>query len=536
MKLKKPIIIFLIFISNLITYQNKYDSLIKDFKNNAISKEAILNRHIDLISGYADIISIFGNGIYQSTESGNSGFLNFIKFNSKENYFHADAIGGTKMEKTEGNLTGAGKIPIDKSVRDELNLAVHFNKVFNKLYHKLPDIKWMSYISENNFINRYPFIYSRDFRYTEDLKKQIFYTKAAPKENDSQKSVWTPVYLNRDKTELIVTYSIPIYYRKQFMGVVTIDFSNFRFKEMIDSKFESCLIDENGFVIASGHKKELGKEMISMEKFMDISDFTANTMKHMEVNKVKRINDYYVYSIRLANAPWKLFIRVPAWTILLESVLTTLPIMLICLFLLLTMNEAEKRKKTARLLRESIVELKSYQKLLESAAKMDFLTTTYNRRGYEEKLIEYMNEAEENKSPISVLIADIDFFKQYNDTYGHTAGDKLLINAADIMKRNVTKKDIVCRWGGEEFLILLFNKTYEEALRIAENIRKDIETSVTKLENFQTITFTITIGVAEYEKANNFDQCISSADKALYEGKEQGRNKVVGSRDIVTVP
>ncbi len=533
MKLKKPIIILLIFISNLITYQNKYDSLIKDFKNNAISKEAILNRHIDLISGYADIISIFGNGIYQSTEASNSRFLDFVQYNSKENYFHTDVIGGTIMEKAEGNLTGIGRIPTDITVRDDLNLAIHFNKVFNKLYQKLPDIKWMSYISENNFINRYPFIYSKDFRYTDDLKKQIFYTKAAPEENYTQKSVWTPVYLNQDKTELIVTYSTPIYHRKQFMGVVTIDFSNFRFNEMIDSNYESCLVDENDFIIASGHKKALGKEVISMEEFLDISDFTVNTMKHMEVNEVKRINGYYVYSIRLTNAPWNLFIRVPAWTILLQSILTTLPIMLICLFLLLTMNEAEKRKKTARLLKDSIVELKSYQRLLESAAKMDFLTTTYNRRGYEEKLIEYMKETEENKLPISVLIADIDFFKHYNDTYGHAAGDKVLINTAAIMQRNVTKKDIVCRWGGEEFLIVLFNKTYEEALIVAENIRKDIETSIIKLENSQTLNFTITIGVAEYERDNSFDQCISNADKALYNGKEQGRNKVTGSRNLL---
>ncbi len=530
-KLKKPVIFLLIFLSNLITYQNKYDSLMNNIKNAAISKEAVLNRHIDLIRGYADIISVFGNSFFLGAGIKDSRYYNLLQYDTELDYYHMDAIAGTRIEKTEGNLTGTGQIPAEGIQRDELYLALHFNNIFNKLYDKLPDILWLNYISENNFINRYPFVLSKDFRYTMKLKESSSYIKAVPENNKSRQSVWTPVYLNQAGTELIISYAVPIYNRNTFMGVVSFDFTNLRFSEMIDSNYESYLIDENDSVMASGHLHKLGKQVIPLNKFLDISHDTVNTMKQMKVNEVKRIGNYYVYAIRLTNAPWRLFIRVPAWSILLQSLVTTLPIMLICFFLLLALNEVEKRRKTERLLKDSITELKSYQKLLESAAEMDFLTTTYNRRGFKEKLNENMIKNKSGQIPITILLGDIDYFKQYNDTYGHAAGDKVLIRAADIMKKNVKKNDIVCRWGGEEFLIMLLNKTYEEALEIAEKIRKEIETTVIKIEESVELKVTITIGVSEYDEEDGFDHCISKADRALYAGKELGKNRVMGSRD-----
>jgi diguanylate cyclase (GGDEF)-like protein len=530
MKLKKPIIFLLIFVSNIITYQNKFDSLMKDFKNTAISKEAVLNHHIDLISGYADLISVFGNSFLLGAGVRNSDTYNRLEYNSKLDYFHMDSIEGTELAVTEGNLTGIGTIPKGGTIREEVNLALHFNKIFHKLYHKLPDILCLKYISDKDFVNRYPFVPSSEFKFTKNLKKEFFFKTASPEIDTGRLPVWSPVYLNQEKQELIVTYSVPIYNIDKFIGVVAIDFTNFNFSRMIDSKYESYLVDNNNMVIAAGYGSELNNQVISLGKLLTINDFTVSSMKRIARNEVKQIGSYYVYAVRFSNAPWRLFFRVPAGIIIFQSLITTLPIMLICLFLLLALKEVEKRRNAERLLKSSINELKSYQTLLESAAKMDFLTTTYNRRGLKEKLKEHVSLRKGNGKLLALLIADIDYFKQYNDTYGHSAGDEVLIKTADIMKKNVNKNGIVCRWGGEEFLILLLYKTYEEALNTAEQIRQDIEAADIKLDNSASFHITITIGVAEYKEEETFEECVSKADKALYEGKELGRNRVVGSR------
>lgn len=531
LKLKKPAICILILICNIITFQSKYESLMNDFRNTALSKEDILNRHIDLISGYADFIYEFGSSHFLSGRTGQSKYLSMLKYNAEQNYYHLDAVQETELALKAGNITGIGPIPESRFLLEELNLALQLNDIFYKLYNKFSDIKYLSYISSHNFINRYPYILSEQFKFSEELKQQIFYTKASPEYNGRRQPVWSPVYINQTTKELIITYSIPIYNKDRFMGVVTIDFSNSSFGEMMESRYESYLVDDLDTVIASGKMNSLNNQAVQIDRLLNISEGSLSDMKHGNQYEIDRIGSYYVYALGLGNAPWSLYFRVPVWSIISQSLFTTLPIMLICLLLLLALSELDKRKRTEKLLKDTIDELKSYQILLESAAKMDFLTTTYNRRGFKEKLNENITENQVNRTPICLLIGDIDYFKQYNDTYGHAAGDKVLIKAAEIMKKNVDIGDIVCRWGGEEFLIMLLNKTYEEALEVAEKIRQKIGATVIRLEHSIEINLTITIGVAEFKEEESFDECVSKADRALYIGKEMGRNRVAGSRD-----
>lgn len=506
-RLKKPAICILILICIIITFQNKYESLMNDFRNTALSKEDMLNRHIDLINGYADFIYEFGNSHFFSGRTGPSKYLSLMKYNAEQNYYHLDAAQGTEFERKAGNITGIGSIPESGVLLEELNLALQLNDIFFKLYNKFPDIRYLNYISSHNFINRYPYISSEQFKFSEELKEQIYYTIASPEYDGRRQPVWSPVY------------------------IVTIDFSNSRFGEMMESRYESYLVDDLDTVIAIGKKNSLNDQAVQIDRLLNVSAGSLSDMKHGNQYEIDRIGSYYVYALRLGNAPWSLYFRVPVWSIISQSLITTLPIILICLFLLLALSELDKRKRTEKLLKDSIDELKSYQILLESAAKMDFLTTTYNRRGFKEKLNENITESQVNRTPICLLIADIDYFKQYNDTYGHAAGDMVLIKAAEIMKKNVNIGDIVCRWGGEEFLIMLLNKTYEQALEAAEKIRQKIGATVVKLEHSVEINLTITIGVAEFKEEESFDECVSKADRALYIGKEMGRNRVAGSRD-----
>ncbi|MBQ3543686.1 MAG: GGDEF domain-containing protein [Lachnospiraceae bacterium] len=160
-------------------------------------------------------------------------------------------------------------------------------------------------------------------------------------------------------------------------------------------------------------------------------------------------------------------------------------------------------------------------KKMEYISRYDHLTDVYNRNVLGE-LID--TETEQFLSsigkPVSVMIFDIDFFKKVNDTYGHVKGDQVLKSLADTVKPMIEKNDYMLRWGGEEFVLILSERTLEEASAFAEKVRKAVETS-----DNGVCPVTVSIGVAAYD-GKNYKSAIDEADQALYRAKENGRNRV----------
>jgi diguanylate cyclase (GGDEF)-like protein len=168
---------------------------------------------------------------------------------------------------------------------------------------------------------------------------------------------------------------------------------------------------------------------------------------------------------------------------------------------------------------------KAYDQI-ERISRIDPLTKVFNRRDMEEKMLDAVNLYEREMNPFSFLLLDIDFFKKINDTYGHDAGDYVLKTLAALFKTSLRKIDSICRWGGEEFLVLL-NKTGEEGARVAaEKLRKAVEEF--KFE-YKDITFqiTVTIGYSTFDELREVHEVVKEADLALYEGKQNGRNQSV---------
>ena len=162
---------------------------------------------------------------------------------------------------------------------------------------------------------------------------------------------------------------------------------------------------------------------------------------------------------------------------------------------------------------------------LGHVANVDPLTGLLNRRGMEIHLQETMNSAKLKGTLFSIIIGDIDNFKRINDTYSHECGDRALIHVADIMKSAIRSGDAVCRWGGEEFLILVQGKG-DTARMIGERIRQTIENH-SFMYNGNEIRFTMTFGASAYEPGFSMTTIIKQADDKLYEGKTTGKNKVV---------
>jgi diguanylate cyclase (GGDEF)-like protein len=169
---------------------------------------------------------------------------------------------------------------------------------------------------------------------------------------------------------------------------------------------------------------------------------------------------------------------------------------------------------------------------LGEAARVDPLTGLYNRRGFREEAEVEVQRMFRGGKGFSIVLADIDNFKSFNDKYGHACGDHVLSRAAAILRDRIRDIDRLGRWGGEEFILLLPETDSNGAALLAEKLRDTIGDNVFDFEG-QRLSITLTFGVATFRKGETLEVCIARADAALYEGKAAGRNRVmVGSQRV----
>ena len=176
--------------------------------------------------------------------------------------------------------------------------------------------------------------------------------------------------------------------------------------------------------------------------------------------------------------------------------------------------------------RDAISQLVTIGKLYEYAARTDELTKLPNRRDMRDQLEAEFSRFERNHHHFSVILLDIDHFKQINDNYGHDAGDVVLTKFADALRDVCRKMDTAARWGGEEFLILLPDTKLLEALAMAERLR----IKISRMEvgyGKQTIRLTTSCGVCSIHSAKDLSGLLRQADVSLYQAKLRGRNIVI---------
>lgn len=175
--------------------------------------------------------------------------------------------------------------------------------------------------------------------------------------------------------------------------------------------------------------------------------------------------------------------------------------------------------------KERTRELEELNKRLQKLATTDLLTQLNNRVVLDEALQKRCEVFSRHKKVFSLIMLDIDFFKEVNDKYGHQVGDHVLQEVAAVLKKSTRSIDTVGRWGGEEFLIICDETILDGAFVLAENIRNAIE----KHDFGEVMHQTISLGVAQMEIGLNVDQLIKKADDALYEAKKSGRNRTIKS-------
>ncbi len=170
----------------------------------------------------------------------------------------------------------------------------------------------------------------------------------------------------------------------------------------------------------------------------------------------------------------------------------------------------------------------------EKEATIDTLTGLRNRRAFDVRLKELFNDFRQNGQYFSVIMVDIDFFKKFNDTYGHQTGDLVLSTVGDTLYRSLKGNDFPARYGGEEFIVLLPETTLENAVVVAEQLR--VRISLKKIEDERhpdvTLKVAASLGVSFVKQHDTMQAVVDRADKALYHAKETGRNRVCSEKDL----
>ena len=181
-------------------------------------------------------------------------------------------------------------------------------------------------------------------------------------------------------------------------------------------------------------------------------------------------------------------------------------------------EELEESKRT-------ISKLTQLLEQVESKAMIDPLTQVFNRGTYNMEIVQMIKEFKRYKNPAALIIIDIDHFKMFNDDYGHKVGDAALVLVASVIKGAVRDTDMVFRYGGEEFVVLLNKLDFKNALTVAEKVRAQIESHhLTNKANVLNVT--VSIGLSCFKEGDIEASVFERADKALYQGKQNGRNRV----------
>jgi diguanylate cyclase (GGDEF)-like protein len=184
--------------------------------------------------------------------------------------------------------------------------------------------------------------------------------------------------------------------------------------------------------------------------------------------------------------------------------------------------ESDKQQRS-----QQVNQIMVLNRKLRTAANTDVLTALWNRRYGIKRLTTELRLAHENQTPLSVIMIDIDHFKQVNDKHGHDVGDAVLAETAEVLRRSTRRGEVVCRLGGEEFLVICIGASAEEGAKTAERLRQAIERKLIHHATFRR-NVTASLGVSGLSRGmQSVDDLLLAADRGLYKAKAEGRNRVV---------
>lgn len=490
---------------------------------------------LDIIYSFVTDVSDLGAKYFNVENTRIDSDMKNLVFNDNNTYNTSD-----ELMKNNRRLVGLGSYEDVLEDSYYINVAYVFDRFFSDISAGFSYVTSISYYSKHDFVYTYSNI-GEDY-----LEKINFYAEKSKNEEileqieDGKDAVWQPIINENYIKDKGLILSIPVYNNKEVEGVINVNYSLSVIQDIVENNFyETYLLDENGTIIASNDYKIADEEfhkiienkLFGISRGQSIIDYAFDVYE----DDLSRINlNYYKFSDYIVN-DFVMLIYVPVYVYLSSVIIGIISVLFVGMIAFWLNNVYEKSSIMRSSLNEKYEETSRLKIELEKVATIDFLTKLYNRRALFDKLEAIRkNNASNINSNFVILMMDIDHFKDVNDTYGHSAGDEVLKNVSATVLGNIRKSDVVCRWGGEEILVILVNSNITDGEIVAEKIRDRVSKTVTKYEN-EKIVVTLSVGVRGVRMIDNFDRALTDADTALYEAKKTGRNKVIlfkGTEDI----
>ena len=401
-------------------------------------------------------------------------------------------------------LTGSGRFEnVDISTQTEVSAAFTLDSTFRAAMNNFPELKWVYYTSANGFIFVAPSVGVDNFQFSYDLYNKEFWLSAAPQGNPARSSVISDVYDDAAGKGLMITCSEPVWVNDIFYGVVSLDIGLDTMQAILGNEVqipgESQIVNKYTKLVAALRPLNLGEGL----------DLPVNLLQPEETQLMA--DNSFIIAVPLADEKLWLIHRLPQTRVNLKAALRALPYWTIVVFTLvlayLLMRLRESMKEVSRL------------------ATTDALTGTLNRRGLAFEATVLLAHCRRRDKSVCLLMLDIDNFKSTNDQYGHAVGDKVLKFVADALRDMVRDEDLICRFGGDEFLVLFPETDLAQTEAAAERVRAYIETTVIDPESNCQVT--VSIGCTQISGNEDLARAITRGDDALYVAKNKGRNRVV---------
>lgn len=329
---------------------------------------------------------------------------------------------------------------------------------------------------------------------------------------------------NHDNITIFTNYRV-VDFNHNFIGVVGVGLTLDAMKNLISSyqkKFHRRIYftdNKGNIVLADAKGNFTNKNIHKSEGISQVAKIVLNNKSNLSLHLEYQFqNDRILLNSR--------YIPELDWHLLVEQNLDN---ELLSLKQLLIINVIIYFSITLSIILITFLMMRRYQNRIEKFASTDQLTRLINRHAFDFVFQQAILDSDRTREPLCVALMNIDFFKQVNDQNGHLVGDHVLREIAMIAKRSLRESDVICRWGGEEFLILLKNCSLEKSASIAETLRSTIEANdfsrTTDLAK-KRLSITVSIGVAQCLHKELEDGVFERASTALYQAKDSGRNCV----------
>lgn len=389
-----------------------------------------------------------------------------------------------------GRMVGLGPVPApDAPVVEEMRMAAGLTPLMRAIRARSPDTPWVYYTSRRGFMYLFPAAEADDFYFKPELLDMEFIAGAGPRANPARKAFWTKPYIDEAGKGLMATVSYPIYRGDEFMGSVSIDVAVSNLQYILDLH----PLSHAGVVLRSldGQQLALGGQR----------------------QEPGEAGAYGTVRLQLTQAPWFIELNVSQGDLLREAMRSRAPQIGAIAVLFITLVYSVLLTRSARRVREMAIR--------------DGLTGLYNRRYFDESMRIHFESARRGLVRLGFILLDVDFFKKYNDAYGHQRGDEVLNRVARTLQGTLQRaSDLMFRVGGEEFAIVVFLQPDEPLEALLVKLNQAIRNLRLPHRDAPLGYLTISLGatVVDQSRWQNLDAAYRRADEALYRAKGGGRD------------